>query len=41
LKRYIALAVVGRNIRRLGAFLLEQEAEQQARQQRRPRRRAA
>jgi hypothetical protein len=40
-KRYVALAVVGRNIHRLGAILLQQEAEQQARQQWRARRRAA
>jgi hypothetical protein len=34
-KRYVALAVVGRNLHRLGAILLEQEAERERR--RRPR----
>lgn len=34
-KRYVALAVVGRNLHRLGAILLEQEAEQERRRRRR------
>jgi hypothetical protein len=34
-KRYVALAVVGRNIHRLGAILLAQEAEQEQRARRR------
>jgi len=34
-KRYVALAVVGRNLHRLGAILLEQEAEQERRRKRR------
>jgi hypothetical protein len=34
-KRYVALAVVGRNLHRLGAILLEQEAEQERRQRNR------
>jgi hypothetical protein len=34
-KRYVALAVVGRNLHRLGAILLAQEAEQARRRQRR------
>jgi hypothetical protein len=34
-KRYVALAVVGRNIHRLGAILLAQEAEQAQRRKRR------
>jgi transposase, IS5 family len=31
-KRYVALAVVARNVQRLGALLRQQEAEQRARQ---------
>ena len=34
-KRYVALAVVGRNLHRLGAILLEQDAEQERRQRKR------
>jgi len=34
-KRYVALAVVGRNLHRLGAILLEQEAEQERRRRKR------
>ncbi len=34
-KRYVALAVVGRNLHRLGAILLEQEAEQDRRRRKR------
>jgi hypothetical protein len=34
-KRYVALAVVGRNLHRLGAILLAQEAEQEQRARRR------
>jgi IS5 family transposase len=34
-KRYVALAVVGRNLHRLGAILLEQEAGQERRRKRR------
>jgi hypothetical protein len=34
-KRYVALAVVGRNIHRLGAILLAQEVEQEQRARRR------
>jgi hypothetical protein len=34
-KRYVALAVVGRNLHRLGAILLEQDAERERRQRKR------
>jgi len=34
-KRYVALAVVGRNLHRLGAILITQEAEQERRRRRR------
>jgi hypothetical protein len=34
-KRYVALAVVGRNLHRLGAMLLEQEAERERRRRKR------
>ncbi len=34
-KRYVALAVVGRNLHRLGAILLEREAEQERRRKKR------
>lgn len=34
-KRYVALAVVGRNLHRLGAILLEQEAERERRRRKR------
>jgi hypothetical protein len=34
-KRYVALAVVGRNLHRLGAILIEHEAEQERRRRRR------
>jgi IS5 family transposase len=40
-KRYVALAVVGSNLHRLGAILLKQEAAQEAEQERRRRKRAA
>ena len=35
LKRYVALAVVGRNLHRLGAILLAQDAEQERRKRKR------
>jgi hypothetical protein len=34
-KRYVALAVLGRNVHRLGAIVLEQEAAQERRRKRR------
>ena len=37
-KRYVALAVVGRNVHRLGAILLGQEAEEQKRRRAKERR---